>query len=214
MNNKIFQIGFNKCGTSSIHTLFDKYTTPRLRSIHWKKGLLAQSMFHKMKTNKLLISDEYNQYDIFTDMETIFIANGSLQIIHMYEYFKILDDQYPNSKFIFNIRNIDDWIESRLKHEVKSILIENSVVNLKKPILYWKIYSKIFKELNKTNIIELWKSHWQKQHNLVVQYFSHRPQDLLVYNIDTDKTLDKFKNFFPNLNFTINALPLVNKTKI
>lgn len=214
MKNKIFQIGFNKCGTSSIHSLFEKYTSPKVRSIHWKKGLLAKSMFNNMQMNRQLLSDEYSEYDVFTDMESIFVEGGQLQIIHMYEYFRILDNQYPNSKFIFNIRNIDDWIESRLKHEVKSILIENSVVNLKKPILYWKIYSKIFKKLNKTNIIELWKSHWQKQHNLVAEYFSNRPKDLLVCNIDEKNNIDKFQTFFKELKFNTKELPIVNKSVI
>lgn len=212
--NKIFQIGFNKCGTYSIYNLFRRYTIEKLPSLHWEKGLLAKLMIYNLQNNKPIIPEIYSNYTVFTDMEGIFVEKQKIHIVHFYEYFEILDQQYPGSKFILNTRNFDKWMTSRLNHKNNSILIGNKNIETKKLISYWKIYNKIYKNLNQKSIIELWKQQWYTHHNNVINYFSHRPQDLLIYNIDTDKTLDKFKNFFPNLNFTINALPLVNKTKI
>ena len=32
------------------------------------------------------------------------------------DYYKLLDIQYPRSKFILNIRDVDNWILSRINH--------------------------------------------------------------------------------------------------
>lgn len=210
---KIFQIGFNKCGTSSIHHLFSKYTTNRIKSIHWDNGFLAKSMYDRMLAKESsLLSDWYQQYSVFTDMESIFIERQKLHIVHMYEYFKILDQQYPGSKFILNTRHIDNWIQSRLKHKINSIIINNQIVPISKKILYWQLYTKLTKTPNKDDIVELWKNQWNHHHNNVIQYFIDRPKDLLIYNIDIENNLNKFINFFQDIKFTTSTLPQMNKS--
>ena len=43
---KIFQIGFNKCATVSLHKFFE---SNGLKSIHWDKGRLAKTIYKNSK---------------------------------------------------------------------------------------------------------------------------------------------------------------------
>ena len=46
---KIFQIGFNKCGTKTLHHYFSRNG---IRSVHWDEGRLAQRMFANLASGK------------------------------------------------------------------------------------------------------------------------------------------------------------------
>ena len=107
---KIFQIGFNKCGTRSIYTLFKENDIP---SIRYDLGKLAIRMKKNFKY-KLPLLNGYDNIILFTDMENI--DHYRLPFYAHVDLYKILDKQYPKSKIILNIRNKDDWIISRLNH--------------------------------------------------------------------------------------------------
>jgi hypothetical protein len=49
---KIFQIGFNKCGTSTIHHYL---RANGVRSVHWDDGRLAQRMFANLADRKSVV---------------------------------------------------------------------------------------------------------------------------------------------------------------
>ena len=65
--NKIFQIGFNKCGTLSLWNLFNSYS--KLKSIHWDYGNLAQTIYNNIYSDIYLPLDSYEDYTYFGDME-------------------------------------------------------------------------------------------------------------------------------------------------
>jgi hypothetical protein len=67
---KIFQIGFNKCGTKTLHHYFSRNG---VRSVHWDYGRLAQRLFANLASGSKLLAG-YEQFDVFTDMEYL---NGS-----------------------------------------------------------------------------------------------------------------------------------------
>ena len=103
--NKIFQIGFNKCGTVSVYHFFENNG---LKPIHWDMGRLADTIKRNYESN-LPILNGYEGYDCFTDMENVNNNNYA----HL-TYYKEFDIQYPNSKFILNLRPIDNWIKSNM----------------------------------------------------------------------------------------------------
>jgi hypothetical protein len=105
--NKIFQIGFNKCGTTSIHNLFVQCG---LKSVHHGKGIIARKICYNIINNKKML-DGVDKYDCYTDIESV----HHMQYPFITHY-KLLDEQYPNSLFILNTRPINKWIESRLKN--------------------------------------------------------------------------------------------------
>ena len=80
MKQKIFVIGFNKCGTTSLHGLFK---ICNIASVH-KSGLNTQEIL-KLAT----------KYDAITDGNHY----------NFQDYY----DKYPNSLFILNTRPLKKW---------------------------------------------------------------------------------------------------------
>jgi len=187
--NKIFQIGFNKCGTTSIHYLFENFTNPKIPSIHWDSGNLAKTIEDNIKNSRNLLTG-YETYTSFFDMEYLddkYFFAGTL--------YKELDMQYPNSKFILNTRNINNWIVSRLNHKNKTYIERHMSYYL----------------LNQEEIIKKWKKEWTKHHRDVSVYFNNRKNDLLIYNIESDD-IGKIKDFFPQIEFITDNIPHVTRT--
>lgn len=182
---KIFQIGFNKCGTVSLHKFFE---SNGLKSIHWDRGRLARKIQSNFESGLPLLSG-YENYDCLTDMES--------QADNIFIYltlFKELDKQYPNSKFILNIRNREQWIESRINHRD-----------------YLKVYQRIT-GLDRQGVIDLWTSDWDNHLKSVKEYFEERPDDLLVFDIDSET--DKLFEFMSKItNLRNRVFGQYNKTK-
>ena len=106
---KIFQIGFNRCGTRTLHHYFSRNG---LRAVHWDEGRLARRMFANLASGNNLL-EGYEQFDVFTDMEYLDDFGTYLEA---YKLFPQLAAQYPNAIFILNTRNREAWIRSRLTH--------------------------------------------------------------------------------------------------
>ena len=155
---KIFQIGFNRCGTQSMYNFFSQNGIP---SIHNGMGRLAVDIEANRRAGRKLLSG-YDQYTFFSDMENVFEG------IYAYKYYRDLDTQYPGSKFILNIRNIDGFIQSR-----------------KKLIGYLKIYMHVNK-MTEQEAIKQWRQHFETHIREVTEYFSGRESDLLIYDIEND----------------------------
>ncbi len=60
-------------------------------------------------------------------------------------------------------------------------------------------------------LINRWKAEWDTHHANVKEYFKDRPQDLLIYNIDTDKP-NKLVEFFSILDLKPEEYKHFNKT--
>ena len=197
--NKIFQIGFNKCGTLSFHNLFEKHSKPKLKSIHWDFGKLAYVIQENLSSNKKLLTG-YEEYDVFTDMEYCSIGDDSKKIewVFAFKWFYIIDQQYPDSKFILNTRSVDNWISSRLNHT-------NG---------YKKSHMSFYRIDNENILIEKWKYQWNTHTNNVIEYFKNRPNDLLIFDIEKDP-FSKIEDFFNSqgLEFNTASFPHENKTK-
>ncbi|MDX9893650.1 MAG: glycosyltransferase [Patescibacteria group bacterium] len=178
--NKIFQIGFNKCGTISLHEFF---LANGLKSVHWDGGQLADALDRNYKSNLKLLTG-YDQYDCYTDMENLSPAMDRKAVYAHVKYFKELDRQYPNSKFILNQRNVDDWIESRKNHAMG----DSS---------YLTVYKKIFGIKTAEEVINQWRSDWQQHEIAVKKYFQNRPDDLLIFDVKTEPK--KFIDFMERL---------------
>ena len=86
--HKIFAIGLNKTGTSSIDTLFEKLGVGRtLHGTQWRPAEAAGLI---------------RGWRAFTDGPP--------------EDFRLLDRTFPRSKFILNTRDLVEWLDSRFQH--------------------------------------------------------------------------------------------------
>jgi hypothetical protein len=114
--------------------------------------------------------------------------------------FKELDKQYPSSKFILNTRNKDAWLKSRALHPLsmnnKTTLLENNQ----------KILG-----LSAEKVLAKWSKEWDEHHRAVKAYFKNRPNDLLVFNIETDSP-EKLTAFFKD-NFYLDTKFYEHKNK-
>jgi len=213
MKQKIFQIGFNKCGTVSLWILFKHNAKPLISSVHWDDCKLALSIQKNLEQNKPLLSD-YEDFTFFSDMEAVFYDNGYPVIIEGYKYYNILDTQYPNSKFILNTRDIDKWIISRTIFQTYlSVLKDDHIVHKQEDYDYILYYMDKYDTTSIQDIASIWRNDYYRHIHNVRKYFSNRPHDLLEYNIDTD-SIDKIKEFFKDdgIVFTTDSLPVLNRS--
>ena len=172
--NKIFIIGFNKTAT---RTLSHYFNANGVRSIHWDKGKLAEAIHLNYKSNKNIL-EGYEDYVVFSDMENM------SKNIHAYAtYYKEFDKQYPESKFILNIRYVGDWIESR-----------NNQGNGH----YTKKTCELL-GLTKEEVNNKWREDYKNHIQNVKEYFFDKPNKLLIFHINEDE-VEKINNFFPEYN--------------
>ncbi|HSX20146.1 MAG TPA: sulfotransferase, partial [Gammaproteobacteria bacterium] len=191
---KIFQIGFNKCGTQMLYYAFTENGVP---SAHYAAANrpIADTMHENAKSNKPLLHGIDN-FEAYFDFEDIY---HSPPLYPALTHFKLLDQQYKGSRFILNTRNPEDWITSRLSH--------------KDPITKQK-YSEILCDkygCNLDTLIQRWRKEWDEHHKAVREYFKDRPNDLLEFNIDTDSP-QKVCDFFKDKKLDPTVFKVVNKT--
>jgi len=168
---KTFQIGFNRCGTLSLHKFFEKNG---LKSIHWDNGKLAKTILVNYKNNRQLLTG-YEQFDCFTDMEAV----GATKSIYISEILLAeLDQQYPESVFILNVRPVDRLIGSRLRHN-------NGIYATK---------IKSIHNFDDNKLMDYWRARFYEHCTYVCQYFSGKA-NLLHFDIENDR-IDKLINFY------------------
>jgi hypothetical protein len=149
-------------------------------------------MYKNMNLDRPLLEGPWSKHHVFMDMEVMMTVSGLFFPFYAHlECWKLLDAQYPGSKFILNTRDIEGWIRSRKIH--------------------YGQYGGLLKRLAdhyKTDDLEgLWVRQRERHHNEVIKYFSER-DDLLVFDIEKDST-EKLRSFLPEYNLTRRELPKI-----
>ena len=164
--SKVFFIGFNKTATVSFHNLFkfSGYDSCH-NNLHGRNiALLMQD--NLIANNSLLRSLE--DKDCYSDM-TYCDHNIYLEAN---QYFKTLDKQYPNSYFVLQTRNVDDWIESRMNHAISyNPFSERAMSSLKLK--------------NEDDLISCWKDIRETHYKEVRAYFKDNKR-YTEFDIDND----------------------------
>lgn len=168
--NKIFIIGFNKTGTRTLHHFFAKN---KISALHWDNNNLIRTMNRNMALKRPLLHNgiscvgvKYDDITVFSDMTDDICCKDAK------DYYQLLDEQYPESKFILNIRDTQSWIQSRHNHHA---------VTKRHMSFYGLTGDGDIKKLEK-----IWADMHKKHHESVIEYFSGRPKDLLVYDLIKD----------------------------
>jgi hypothetical protein len=212
---RIFQIGFNKCGTISLYRLFHDYCEPTITSIHWNRGYLARDIHDNILNGREPLLG-YDSYSVYLDMECFRTYNEKINWVSIAkDYFDLLDINYPNSKFILNTRNIDSWITSRIRHMCNfSPMRYGFTERLPSKIPYVEYHKQAYGLDNIDDLIKVWKEEWYTHHDNVITHFTYRPNDLLVFDIEKDP-FSKIVDFFQpcGLSFQTDRLPYENKTQ-
>jgi hypothetical protein len=159
---KIFQIGFNKCGTRSISHFFKRHG---LETADWNRGDLAKSIKSDLETGEIPLQ-AWPDVEVFSDLEYVNAKN----MIEGYRYFDQLHQHYPDALFILNTRNGEGWIRSRHAHGDGA---------------YTDAYRRHYGYDTVEQVTDRWRLEWYRHHAQVLEFFSgERSKNLFVWNIE------------------------------
>jgi hypothetical protein len=198
---KIFVIGFNKCGTTSLHHLF---ISLNFRSIHGRQKKILKNRYNYFPV--------LHKYDAFSDGE------------HLVNNFQKYYSLYNNSLFILNTRSMNNWIKSRFKH-----MIHNTSYNwepnkktacqwiIKREEHYTKVVNFFIDKPSNLLIINIEKNNWTDKlltkldisHTNKIHIHSNKAKN---FNLDTLGLVDDVtKSALSDMNYPPDEVFLKNK---
>jgi hypothetical protein len=141
---RLFGIGLNKTGTTSLHEAFRMLGYD---SLHWGGPALRRFVEASLDAGDPLLSRLDPHLDAFSDIQVLS------------EHYELLDRQYPGSRFVLTVRPLEDWIESRRRHvETNRRRVEAGT------------YRGAFLEVDE----DAWRAHWTSHVEGVRAYFAGR----------------------------------------
>jgi hypothetical protein len=188
---RVFCIGLNKTGTSSLQRALNKLG---YKSVHAKTndGInIKEKIENNFYQGKGIISGLEN-YTAFLDWD----RDKTSHLI-----FKEFYKQYPDSKFILNTRELNGWLDSSEKHVLRN---QKRMRDNPDKKISWL-------EINRKE----WEKHYNEHHNSVYEYFSDKMDELLIYDITESlgwKPICEFlghpvpKDPFPKMNIAPNLV--------
>ncbi len=204
MKEKVFCIGFNKTGTTSL-----EYS---LEALGYKVGVQSEAE---------LLMDDWAVRDFRRIVEYCKTADAFQDVPFSLDFtYQILDYAFSNSKFILTVRNdADEWFESLIRFYSKIIGVNRlpTADDLKKfPYggigWIWHQQMHIFGADESTFLDEkLYKSYYTNHNNQVLEYFKYRPQDLLVLNLADPKAMQSLCDFLGE-EYVGQTMPHLNQT--
>lgn len=171
---KIFCIGLNKTGTSSLHLAMEMLG---FRSLHHApdgapdparaaREIVARMTAAADAGEPMLVGLE--DYDAFSDIDPVM------------RRFDLLDAQYPGSKFVLTERDTDDWLASRARHVERNRLAAAE-----------GRYTGSFLEVD----FDAWRREKREHRAAVDAFFRDRPDDLLVIDLCAGEGFEKLCPF-------------------
>jgi hypothetical protein len=148
---KVFGIGLNKTGTSSLHRALELLG---YRSLHFGGLETHEHVLHAIDERKPILSYIEPEPDAICD------------VLAVTYYFYLADLQYPGSKFILTLRDVDDWLDSRRRHVERNQQMK-AAGEYEGPFL--------------TVDLHTWAEEYRRHESIVRAYFAQRPQDLLAF---------------------------------
>lgn len=190
---KIFVIGHNKTGTVSLHKLF---INNGYKSYHYENELLGRIIKQNFLSNAPLLEGIEDAH-LYSDMEC------GWGLSYEYNLFPQLDLQYPGSFFIYNYRDIEEWILSRTAHE-KGLYINRCIKNLN------TFYGYNFKKYD--DIHNHWRSHFKRHETMIKKYFEAK-KNLIILNLNEKKSKLDLCVKLKDIGFKINESELPHRHK-
>lgn len=159
---KVFCVGLSKTGTRSLH---DALQTLGLRSVHWGGPELQTAVQRGPEINAAVERALAEGRPLLDDLEE---ADAYSDILALSRHFDVLDRQYPGSRFILTVRDLDEWLASRKRHvEANQAMRDRGE------------YLGTFLEVD----LDGWRAEAVAHERRVRSYFAGRPHDLLVMDV-------------------------------
>lgn len=204
--NKIFCIGFNKTGTTSLEkTLLTLgFEMGDQRFAETISTDVSQGCYDKLV--KLCQSAE-----AFQDVPFMFR-----------DVYKFLDQEFPNSKFILTVRNNkEEWFDSLVRFHAKLFSSDKSKPPTEEDLANSNYVYKGWLLDMKEHVWgypkiplydkKCYQEKYETHNEAVQQYFKDRTNDLLVLNLKDSFGFEKLIKFL-NIKTNLNSFPWENKT--
>jgi hypothetical protein len=202
---KIFCIGHNKTGTTSIQTVLGDF------------GFMVGS-----QTEAEILTTDWITRDFRRIIEYCKTADAFQDVPFSLDFtYQVLDHAFPGSKFILTVRNsADEWYES-LTRFYGNVLGVNGIPTANDLKKYqgagegwlWRFQKYVYGVTEDTLFDEkLYKSYYTNHNNRVVRYFRFRPQDLLILNLSDPSAMESLCKFL-GIRYTGQVMPHLNKSR-
>lgn len=205
-NPKIFCIGKNKTGTTSLKVVFEQ-----LNFVVGEQDV-AEHLFdqHFLKEEYQPILNYCRSAEVFQDVPFSF-----------HKIIPVLDKAFPGSKFILTVRDSEEqWYNSFVKYYSKRVGADNNEANYQQ-LSNNHYVSKTFREnfhihahntdisdpFNKETLIDQYVKH----NNFVREYFKNRDADFIEINVAQKSDLPKLLAFIGKEG-ELTEFPWSNKT--
>ena len=214
--NKLFCIGANKTGTSTLETVLRLYGYD-LPNQQLQEARLTEACGRNDYSE---LKDFCQKYDAFQDLP---FSHGFT--------FIAADALFPNSRFILTERDPEDWFRSVCSFHKKVFQVEDlsevSEEMVKSTFRYiYPEYMHMYKQLFLTEVHEgrirvrwdllynqdYYISEYLARNNAVKKYFSRSQEKLLVIDITQQKTTTEICRFLSIPGDITMNMPIINKT--
>lgn len=159
MRPRIFFIGFNKCGTSSLHRWLCDAGVNSFHGGADRGGVDVAIMINIAQGRPAL--DGVDRHDAYLD----------LRMLH--QRFRDFERDYPGSKFVLNTRPVERWLQSRINH------LNGAYV----PFL--NLYHDI--SLTSSEWADRWRREFVEHEAAVQQHFQSSRSPYLRFDIESDR---------------------------
>jgi hypothetical protein len=202
---KIFCIGANKTGTTSVEQVF--------RSLGLKVGNQAKA--------ELLLHD-WARRDFRRIIRYCRWAEAFQDVPFSYpDTFRTVDAAYPGSKFILTVRgSADEWYDSLVRFHTRLIgrnrlptAEDLRAYGYRYPGFLWEA-QKLRYGVDETTLYDraLYTRCYEDHNRAVIEYFKDRPADLLVLNVAAPDAIEKLFDFL-GYAYAGQSMPHANASK-
>lgn len=116
--SRVYVIGYNKCGTSSLHEFFLRCG---LRSVHYRYLPHQDSAEHDYGLAAFLVARNldrgrpalhgYDDVDVISDFDAV----CEHRLVENIKQFRFIAALEPDARFVLNVRDVDRWVRSRTR---------------------------------------------------------------------------------------------------
>ena len=162
---RFFQIGFPRCGTTSIAAFFNRCGIP---CVHHDRGRLAQRMRANLEAGGRPLEGYDHRYLAFTDMS----LDAADDYFDAFKHYAELRRAY-GGKFILNTRPREHW--------VRSIMMQRARRGRRHLHRHYELR---FGTTDLDRVAELWREEWEEHHRRVREEI---PAGILLeFDIESD----------------------------
>lgn len=164
---KLFQIGFNFGAADFTNELFDRNG---YGVASWEGGELAREIFYAKNASwKPFLGRP--RTTLFSNMECV--HDPSAPMLEGFKHFAYLSKVFPDSLFLLDRRNLDDWLDARAAHQDGRYLG----------------YFASYYGLTEQGVLDRWAGDWLRHYERCNAYFGDSPR-LIRFDLDHEGPSD------------------------